>query len=83
MATYRIIIIVIIIMRPNYEFNQTLYPSNMDAWYNAGCRGTVSNVISATGRYVGGGRGKRVIRNNKTRNNKTRNNKTKKAKAFY
>ena len=79
-------------MRPNYEFNPTLYPSNMDAWYNAGCRGTVSNVISATGRYVGG-RGKRVIRNNKTRNNKTRHNKTrhnktrhnktKKAKVYY
>ena len=68
-------------MRPNYEFNPMLYPSNSDAWFNAGCRGTVSNDVAATGRYVGGGRGKRFIRNNKTRNNKTRNNKTRNNKS--
>lgn len=41
-------------MRPNYEFNPMLYPSNSDAWFNAGCRGTVSNDVAATGRYLGG-----------------------------
>ncbi len=54
-------------MRPNYEYNPMLYPSNTDAWFNAGCRGTVSNDVAATGRYLGG-KGK-FSRNKKSNKN--------------